>query len=107
IDEHQDQLQLFSIPQITFGHSPPGFLYCLWNLGVPVAWQIHKVRPIIDQKEVDHLRPARRGTRASQTSGIRKSVQQAGFANIRSATKSDFWSLISGKIIRSYCALDE
>ena len=34
-------------------------------------------------------------------------VQQAGFANIRSATKSDFRSLISGKIIRSCCALDE
>jgi hypothetical protein len=39
--------------------------------------------------------------------GIRQSVQQTGFANIRSATKSDLRSLISGKIIRSRCALDE
>jgi len=39
--------------------------------------------------------------------GIRQSIQQAGFANVRSATKSDFRSLISGKILRSRCALDK
>src|SRR5712691_12521600 len=38
---------------------------------------------------------------------IGQRIQQAGFANVRSATKSDFRSLISGKIIRSCCALNE
>ena len=39
--------------------------------------------------------------------GVRQRIQQTGFANVRSATKSDFRSLISGKVIRLCCALDE
>jgi len=39
--------------------------------------------------------------------GVGQSIQQTGFANVRTAAKSDFRSLISGKFNRSRCALDE
>jgi hypothetical protein len=95
------------MPQVAFDHGAKVFFHCFRNFRVSVTRQIHEVHPVIDQKEVNRLRPARRRTRSSQSMSVRQSVQQAGFANIRSATKSNFGPLISGKIIRSSCTLYE
>jgi hypothetical protein len=53
------------------------------------------------------LRPTGCRARSSQSVGIRQCVQQTGFANVRSPTKSDFRSQISGKLFPSCCTLDE
>src|SRR5215467_14535119 len=79
----------------------------LGNLGISVTRKIYEIHAIIDKKKVDRLRPAWRRTRASQPMSVGQRVQQTGFANIRSATKCDFRSLISGKFSRSCCTLDE
>ena len=107
IDKHDRQLQLLPVLKIAFDHRTPGFFYCFGDLRISISRQIHKIKSLVDKKEVDRLRPAWRGTRASQAMGVRQNVQQAGFANVRSATKSDLRSLISGKVIRSRCTLDE
>ena len=59
IDEHQGQLQLIPIPQIILDHRSPILFYGLRDFGVSVTRKVHKVHPVINQKEVDRLRPAR------------------------------------------------
>ena len=107
IHEYYSQLQLFPIQKVAFDHAAKGLLHSAWRLRVSIAGQIHKIHALIDKKEVDRLRPAGCRTRSSQSAGIRESVQQTGFANIRSPTKSDLRSQISGKLFPSRCTLDE
>jgi hypothetical protein len=107
IHEYYSQLQLFPIQEVAFDHAAKGLLHSAWRLRVSIAGQIHKIHALVDKKEVDRLRPAGRRTRSSQSTGIRESVQQTGFANIRSPTKSDLRSQISGKLFPSRCTLDE
>ena len=107
IDEHQSQLQLISILKIVLDHCSPAFLDSLGHFRISVSRQIHKVKSFIDEKKVDRLSPAWRRARASQPMSLGQRIQQTGFANIRSATKCDFRSLISGKFSRSCCTLDE
>jgi len=107
IDQNHRQPQLFPMSKIAFDHRAPVFLHGLGNFCVSITRQIHKVDSVIDQKEIDRLRPPRRRTRTRQPMNVRQSVQQGRFANVRSTTKSDFRSLISGKITRSCRTLDE
>jgi hypothetical protein len=107
IHKHQSQLQLISILKIVLDHRSPAFLDGLGHFRISVSRQIYKVQSFIDEKKVDRLSPARRRARASQPMSLGQRIQQTGFANIRSATKCDFRSLISGKFSRSCCTLDE
>jgi len=107
IDEHQSQLQLISTLKIVLDHCSPAFLDGLGHFRISVSRKIHKVKSFIDEKKVDRLSPAWRRARASQPMSLGQRIQQTGFANIRSATKCDFRSLISGKFSRSCCTLDE
>jgi len=107
IDEHQSQLQLISIVKVVLDHRSQAFLDGFGHSRVSVSRQIHKVQSIIDEKKVDRLSPAWRRARASQPMCLSQRIQQTGFANIRSATKCDLRSLISGKFSRSCCTLDE
>src|SRR5947207_8430950 len=74
VDQLNAEGQLPTLAQIFFGHSAPIGPHRFRNLGIPIAGQVGKIECIINQKEVDTLRPPRRVRRSGQPFSLQQRV---------------------------------
>src|SRR5262249_8879252 len=96
-------LQGASPEQVLLDQLLPLFADILGDFGESISWQIDKSETVVNLKEVDQLRTARPGTGFSQSVGPHQRIQQAGFADITAAQKSDFRFRLRRKLLRSGC----
>src|SRR5580700_3209521 len=77
--------------------------YFLGDFREPIPWQIDEPITAVNLIEIDQLRTTRPGTRVRQTICPHQRIQQAGFADVAAAQKSDLRIGLRRKLLRLGC----
>src|SRR5277367_657020 len=77
--------------------------YFLGNFREPISWQIDEPVTAVNLIEIDQLRTTRPGTGVRQPVGSHQRIQQAGFADVAAAQKSDLRIRLRRKLLRPGC----